>query len=330
MSTNGRAPTGRIVYFEAPGEVSVRTERITPRDGEELVRSQIIGISHGTEMLFYRGPFPTGQLLEARDSVSGAAGYPLAYGYMNVGRRTDGSRVFAFAPHQELFAAPPEDLLPLPEGIEPDDAVLYPSIETALQIVHDAAPLLGERVLVCGLGVIGLLVVELLRRGLHEVIATDPVASRRDRAAELGCRALDPASPTAAQEIRDAADGARPDIAINTSARGEALQLGLDALAHEGRAVEASWYGESRVNLDLGASFHRRRLTIRASQVSNLNPAMQPRWTRARRTAVAWRLVGELRPSRYITHRFPLDDAAAAYELIATHPERVLQVVLVP
>ncbi len=330
MSTNGNGTSSRVVYFESPGEVSVRTERVTVAEGEELVRSEVIGISHGTEMLFYKGPFPKGQLLEARDSVSGAGDYPLKYGYMNVGRRADRSRVFAFAPHQDLFAAPTDGLIALPAGIEPEDAVLYPSVETAVQIVHDAAPLLGERVLVCGLGVIGLLVAQLLRRGLHDVVATDPIASRRERAATLGCRVIDPVSPSAADDIAAATGGAGPDVAINTSARGEALQLALDVLPNEGRAVEASWYGESRVNLDLGTSFHRRRLTIRASQVSNLNPVMQPRWTRERRGALVWQLVRELGPSRYITHRFPLDAAAAAYELIATHPESVLQIVLVP
>ena len=281
-------------------------------------------------MLFYRGPFPKGQLLEARDSVSGDTDYPVRYGYMNVGRRLDGSRVFAFAPHQDVFAAAPDDLLIPPAGVEAEDAVLYPSVETAVQIVHDAAPLLGERVLVCGLGVIGLLVAQLVRRGGLDVIATDPIAARRERAAEIGCLVIDPLSPSVSEEIETATGGVGPDIAINTSAKGEALQLALDALPHEGRAIEASWYGESRVNLDLGASFHRRRLTIRASQVSNLNPMMQPRWTRERRGALVWRLIGELRPSRYITHRFPLDAAAAAYELIAMHPEAVLQIVLIP
>jgi threonine dehydrogenase-like Zn-dependent dehydrogenase len=141
---------------------------------------------------------------------------------------------------------------------------------------------------------------------------------------------VDPSADDARARILAATGGAGPDIAINTSARSAGLQLGIDVLPREGVAVEASWYGDTPTELDLGASFHRRRITIRASQVSHLNPVTEPRWSRARRTELVWRLVREIRPSALITHRFPLDAAAQAYELIRERPQEVLQVVLVP
>lgn len=320
----------RVVYFEAPRSVRVREERVEPGPDEHAVTSELIGISHGTEMLFYRGPFPRGQELEARATIGNGNGYPVKYGYMNVGVLDDGSRVFGFYPHQDRFAARPDHLLPVPDGIESEDAILYPSVETAIQIVHDAGPRLGERVLVSGLGVIGLLVVQLLRRVSLEVVAADPVPQRRERAAAFGCAVLDPASPDAPDIVRTMTGELGPDLAINTSAREEALQLALDTLAPEGTVVEASWYGEHETRLRLGTAFHRKRLSIRSSQVSTLNPAMRPRWSRTRRTELAWRLMRELRPGRLITHRFQLDEAATAYDLIAERPEEVLQVVLVP
>jgi threonine dehydrogenase-like Zn-dependent dehydrogenase len=325
-----RAEKARAVYFESPRTVTIRQEEVLRRTDEVLITSELIGISHGTELLFYRGPFPRGQLLENRNSVGSADGYPIKYGYMNVGLADDGGRVFAFYPHQDRFAAAADALVPVPDGIGSEDAVFYPSVETAVQIVHDAAPALGERILVCGLGVIGLTVSHLLRRMGLEVVAADPIAARRERARRIGCSTVDPADPEVDREIADRSEARGVDIAINTSSNARALQLAIRNVEREGTIVEASWYGEHTVRLDLGAHFHRNRVTIRSSQVSHLNPAMEPRWTRERRSALAWQLIREIEPHRFITHRFPLDEAARAYDVIVSRPEEVLQVVLVP
>lgn len=320
----------RAVYFDAPGVVSLHNETIEPAPGDEIVRSELIGISHGTEMLFYRGPFPSGQAAEALPEIGSGSDYPIKYGYMNVGVTGDGTRVFGFVPHQDVFCAPADRLLRVPDGIDPDDAVLYPSVETALQICHDAAPQMGEVIAVAGLGVIGLLVIELLRRMEVTVIAFDPIASRRERAAAIGAIVLDPNETDVGSRIMEATGNRGADIGINVSAHGPALQTLIDTAAYDGTVVEASWYGDRETALSLGAAFHRRRLTIRASQVSNLNPAMRPRWNRERRTALVWELIRTMRPSKYITHRYPLDNAREAYERIAKQDPDVLQVVLLP
>lgn len=336
MTTNSESSAAsadleaRALYFDEPGRVSLRPEPVRVDDGETLVTSRLIGISHGTEMLFYQGPFPTGQLMESISHVGESAGYPIKYGYMNVGQTDAGSRVFAFYPHQDRFALPVSELAAIPDDIADEDAVLYPSVETALQISHDAAPVTGEYVVVAGLGVIGILVTRVLSRLGMDVIALDPLGHRRERAEALGCRTADPTAPRARQTILELTRGHGPDIFINTSAQGAGLQLGLDVLATEGLAVEASWYGERPAQLMLGAAFHRRRLTVRSSQVSRITPRLRPRWDHARRTEVAWRLVRELKPGELITHRIPLDEAARAYELIARQSEDLLQVVLVP
>jgi threonine dehydrogenase-like Zn-dependent dehydrogenase len=320
----------RSLYFEEPRNVRVREEAVTPADGELLLRSERIGISHGTEMLFFNGPFPKGQLEEARSDVGAATDYPIKYGYMNVGHTESGERYFGFVPHQDWFTGSPDSLLAVPEGVDTEDAVLYPSVETAVQICHDAAPRLGERVVIAGLGVIGLLLVDLMIRMEVDVVALDPVAERRARAVQKGALVLDPRAGECRAQIREATRGRGLDIGINVSANPDALQLLIDAAAIEATVVEASWYGEKTVPLSLGAAFHRRRLTVRASQVSHLNPAMQPRWNRARRSELTWKLMPNLRPSQYITHRIPLEQAAEAYNLIAARDPAVLQIVLIP
>ena len=134
--------TRRTVSFERPKEVVVRSEPFTVSDEEVYLESELIGISHGTEMLFYNGPFPSGQTLEAIPEVGTSTGYPIAYGYMNVARSKEG-RFFAFAPHHDRFAAKPDALMKIPDGVDSRDAVLFPSVETALQIVHDTHPALA-------------------------------------------------------------------------------------------------------------------------------------------------------------------------------------------
>ncbi|MFW5688701.1 MAG: zinc-dependent alcohol dehydrogenase [Spirochaetota bacterium] len=327
---SGRARSCRSVYFDAPGVVRVRTEPVEPADGDVLVESTLIGISHGSERLFYRGPFPRGQLLESIPRVGAATDYPIRYGYMNVGRTAGGDRVFAFAPHQDRFAVRPDELIPIPDGIDDENAVLYPSVETALQICHDARPVAGEVVLVFGLGVIGQCVTRILARQRFTVIGLDPIASRRARASDAGVIALDPNAQQSPDHIRELTGGRGADIAIDVSSHPAALQRAIDLVAMEATIIEASWFGEQHVTLDLGAAFHRRRLTIRSSQVSHLTPQLCPRWDHARRTAVAWELVRTIEPGALITHRLGLDEAPRAYDLIEHHAEDVLQIVLVP
>jgi threonine dehydrogenase-like Zn-dependent dehydrogenase len=277
-------------------------------------------------MLFYRGPFPAGGELESLPGLR-TGDYPVKYGYMAVGSTDSGRRVFAFAPHQTVFAASPGDLIDLPDEMSDDDAVFFPSVETAIQIVHDAAPRLAESVLVLGLGVIGSLVSRLLVKSNVRVLAADPVRFRRRLASDAGIETVDPADGDARLQITDMLGGG-PDVAINTSGSPGALQLAMDTTRFEGTVVEASWYGSKPVTLDLGAAFHRRRLTIRASQVSNLNPAMAPRWSRERRTTEVLNQISRLTPSQYITHRFPIEKSPQVYDLIAKRPDEVVQVVI--
>lgn len=316
----------RAVVFTGPGKVEVQSQVVEPGPEDVTVTARVCGISHGTEMLFYNGPFPAGQEFEALNILS-TADYPIKYGYMTVGVTGANRRVFAFYPHQSIFAIPEQDLIGLPDELPDDDAVFFPSVETAVQIVHDAAPRLGETVLVLGLGVIGTLVSLLLERMDLTVVVADPIKPRRTRLTNLGFTTIDPMTPTAAHDLIELTGGG-PDFAINVSASAGGLQLAIDTLRPEGTVVEASWYGSKSAELQLGAAFHRKRLTIRASQVSSLNPHMHPRWDKPRRTATVLRLLGELSPSRFITHRYTLDDAPAAYRIIQEHPDQVLQVVL--
>jgi threonine dehydrogenase-like Zn-dependent dehydrogenase len=184
------------------------------------------------------------------------------------------------------------DAVPV-DGLDPRAATLYPMVETALQVALDAAPRLGETVVVVGLGAVGILVAALLARTGAVVLGSEPEPSRRAAVAAFGVRAVD---PDAAPEVVAAETGGRgADLVVEASGNPQALAAALSLLAHEGTALVCSWYGTKPVTLPLGAAFHRRRLALRSTQVSTLPAALTARWDRRRRAELAWRSAGSCR-----------------------------------
>ena len=322
----------RAVYFVRPGLVEVRREELKPEKGESLIESELIGISHGTEMLFFNGDMPTGLPADEKlGALCSNMNYPVKYGYINVGRKQDGERVFAFCPHQDRFYTNPKELVTLPDDLELDDAVFLANMETAVNIAHDAHPLAGETVLIVGQGVVGLLAAAVLNlSGTANVFVVEPIKKRREAAADLGCKTFDPEQPDLAASIREITGGRGVDIAVNVSSSGSGLQLAIDCLVFGGTVLEASWHGNRDITLCLGRAFHRNRLTIKSTQVSTVPPELSGRWDKKRRIGTVIDFLRRIQPSRYITHRLKLDQAQEAFELLRDRPEETLQVVLEP
>jgi riboflavin-specific deaminase-like protein len=327
--TNGTAlsPECRQLVFTAPDKVGLRKLRLEPGPDELVVESQLIGISAGTELAVFRG--------ECKDfsgeALSGLqpAGYPLAYGYINVGLAPDGSRVFGFAAHQDRFCAKPSELVQLGR-LSWDDAVFLPSMETALGIVHDAHPRPGDRYCVAGQGIVGLLVTRILVSMGVGVISLETSGFRRRISREAGALPLDPGEPALAAEVARFTGGDGWDRAINCSGSEAALQILIDLAPADSTIVEASWYADRKVMLGLGQAFHRKRLHLASSQVSFLGPGMGRGWTKARRFAVVLDLLDRLRPSTYISHRFSMEEADKAYAVLSSPGAEVLQIIIDP
>jgi threonine dehydrogenase-like Zn-dependent dehydrogenase len=312
--------------------VEIREEAVEPGIDETVVESRLMGISHGTEMLFFRGHFPEQLPVdETLPSLSGSLRYPLKYGYINVGINDEGRKVFAFYPHQDLFAISDAQLIPLPEALSFEDAVFLAHLETAVGIVQDLNPVFGERVLVLGQGTVGLLTARLLARaGNLQVVTVDPIERRREASVKIGCTALDTDDDALRSKLLRMTGGRGFDCAVNVSGSQDALQLAVDTLGFEGTLIEASWYGSRPVTVELGASFHRKRLKIHSSQVSHLGAGLTGRWDKGRRVELVIELLGELKPSKYISGVFALSEAARAFRLLDEHPDQALQLVLKP
>ena len=318
------------VQFTAPGQAEVRTEpRPVPADDEVRVRTQYSAVSPGTERLVYEGNVPRGLAADASiDALEGDFSYPLSYGYACVGTvdavgvevppNWKGASVFAFHPHASHFVAAPDALLRLPEATPLRDAVLIPSMETAVTLVMDGHPLPGASVVVFGQGVVGLLTTALLtRRPLLSVTAVEPVAARRALAASMGARAL--ASSNALNRDAEDADAApgRADLVYELTGSPSVLDEAVAQTGYGGRLVVGSWYGTKRASLGLGGHFHRSRMQIVSSQVSTIAPQHRGRWTKERRLGVVVDALSEVQPGRLISDEWDIQDAAALYEELA-------------
>ena len=327
------------VWFGAPQRVEIRQESVAPVGPDDVrVRSLVSGLSAGSELLVYRGDAPS-DLQPDLPTVGGDFGFPIKFAYASVGRVIEvGSRVarlavddlvFVHHPHQTEYVVPAAAPIRLPEGLPPDVGVFAANLETAVTVVLDANPRLGEAVLVAGQGVVGLLITMLLRRvGATPIVTADLHDRRRAASASAGADHALRADVHLVEAVLDVTDRRGVDVAVEVSGSPAALQACIDATAFAGTVVVASWYGTRDVSLTLGGRFHRRRQRVVSSQVSTLDPALAPRWDRARRSAVVSGLLQELPLSELITHRFPLDQAAAAYELLDRRAGECLQVVL--
>lgn len=329
----------RAVVFTAPGQIEIQEAPIAPlQPGEALVQTLISAISPGTESLIYRGLFPTDLCLDENlSALGGEFQYPLKYGYAAVGRVVDlGSGVdeawldrlvFAFQPHQSCFAARVGELFALPAGINPEDAVFLPNMETAVNLVMDGAPLIGENVAVFGQGVVGLLTTALLARyPLSSLISLEPIPSRRQISLKLGAtRSVAPDARETRQTFSQLPKGG-VDLAFELSGSPEGLNQAIQFTGFAGRIVIGSWYGQKYANLDLGGRFHRSRLRLISSQVSSLAPELTGRWDKARRFDLAWEMLRKIQPSQLISHRLPLEQAQQAYQMLVEQPANALQI----
>jgi 2-desacetyl-2-hydroxyethyl bacteriochlorophyllide A dehydrogenase len=278
------------------------------------------GISGGTERLVYRGEVPAELALDDTiDALGGAFSYPFAYGYACVGEVAGGSggslprastveagqMVFAFHPHQDVFAARAGELIPLP-AIDPASATLFPLVETALQVTLDAGTGYRDQVIVLGAGVLGLLTGLLLQRSGWRPLIAEPQAWRRAVASSLGVTAAAPEELVKEQV----------PLVIDASGNPDAPAMALNMLAHEGTLLIASWFGTKTVVLPLGGAFHRRRLIIRSTQVSTVPARLSGTWTRSRRRREAVELLAELPLAPLCTHIFAFGHAAEAFRAV--------------
>src|SRR5437016_12817 len=220
------------VWFARARSVELRAEELSePRGDEVRVGAALSGLSPGPAMLVYRGQVDA-DLAPDLPTLAGGYGFPLKYGYASVGRAVavgrdvrglrEGDLVFALHPHQDEYVISESLVRRLPDRTAPEQGVFLANLETAINVVLDAKPRLGEVMAVFGQGVVGLLVTQLLRRSGTRVIAIEPSALRRPFAERCGAEAA--IAPGDGRLLRTLTGGRGADIAIEASGNPAALQ----------------------------------------------------------------------------------------------------------
>lgn len=329
------------LIFDSPYKVSIKESDVpTPDRGEVLVKSIVSSISPGTEMLVYRNQIPDEVLIDTKISgFNKPIEYPLKYGYATVGEVIDvgdkassewkNTLVFSFHPHESHFLAPPDSLIPVPKDISPEEASFLPNVETSINLLMDGRPVIGERVIVFGQGIVGLLTTSLLSIfPLSCILTFDKYTLRRKRSLEAGAtESMDPLkiSPEIIKE--SCLKGIKSDLTYEISGNPDALENALALTGYSGRVIIGSWYGKKKSNLMLGGDFHRSRIRIMSSQVSTIDPRFKGLWNKSRRIQLAWNMIKIIKPSKFITHTFSIHDAINAYSLIDKTPEKTIQII---
>ena len=299
----------RAFWTVAPGKGEIRAEPLPEAAaGQKHVRAMASGVSRGTEALVFAGRVPSSQHEAMRAPLmAGAFPYPVKYGYSVAGCTPDARRVFVLHPHQDFFLAPEEMCIPIPDAVPTRRAVLAANMETALNLMWDAAPLAGERMLVIGAGVLGLLAAALLARiPAASVTVADKNPARAPLALQLGCGFALPHQAPEQQEL-----------IVDASASEAGLRLALSCAAFEARIVEASWFGEDAPSLPLGEAFHARRLRLISTQVGAVAGPMRGRRSRTERLATALDLLGDPRFDALL-------EPATPFEAMETAMPRIL------
>ncbi|WNM31492.1 zinc-binding alcohol dehydrogenase [Streptomyces sp. Li-HN-5-11] len=298
--------SARAFWLRSPGHGEIRDVRLTdPGADDVVVRTLYSGVSRGTETLVFRGGVPASQHTAMRAPFQeGDFPGPVKYGYLNVGVVEEGPgelagrTVFCLYPHQTRYVVPASAVTPVPAGVPAGRAVLAGTVETAVNALWDAAPLIGDRIAVVGGGMVGCSVAALLARfpgARVQLVDADP--ARAAVAEALGVGFAPP---------EDALGGC--DLVVHASATEQGLARSLELLTAEGTVLELSWYGDRRVSLPLGEAFHSRRLAIRSSQVGTVSPARSGSRTYADRLALALDLLADPALDALVTGESAFDE----------------------
>ena len=209
--------------------------------------------------------------------------------------------------HADYLLAEASTLLALPESLTYiDGAMVACGVATAYQGLSRAEVSGRDRVLVVGLGPVGLATAMLASASGAEVYGIDTVAARVALAQELGARPGIGPSATALSDLKRLTDGAGVEVAIDCSGSAAGRYFCLDAAATWGRVV---FLGEGgTVSFEPSPMLIRKQLTLYGSWVGSVE-------SMAKTLAFLDRL--QLHPEAMVTHRFSLGEVDAAYQTFA-------------
>ncbi|HEY6528278.1 MAG TPA: zinc-binding alcohol dehydrogenase [Cellvibrionaceae bacterium] len=331
------------LWFHRAKQIEVRATQLAPlQPGEILVTTECSAISVGTELLAYRNQLPTDICLDSQIAhLNHSVEFPLRYGYACVGLITAkgadvndnclGKRIFAFEPHCSHFIARADQVISVPADITAEQGVFLANMETAVSLVQQGAPNIGEKIAVIGLGVVGLLLAQLLKQfPCNRLVALDKLSSRRAIAEAAGIDDLiDSSDQTQWRNLKAQLAPQGADLIYEISGNPAALNLAFELTGFSSRIIMGSWYGDKPCQVNLGGAVHRNHIQLITSQVSRIAPALTGRWDKQRRFGTSWDMIRLIQPQRFIDKRLSLDSAADIYRQLDERPEESLQPIFI-
>jgi predicted dehydrogenase/D-arabinose 1-dehydrogenase-like Zn-dependent alcohol dehydrogenase len=288
----------------------------------------------------------TDGLLPTLEAVFRKLDEPLPLGYCNVGVVLDlgtatvpgdfvsGDRVVSNGPHAEVVSIPRNLCVKVPDGVSDDEAAFTIVGAIALQGIRLAAPTLGERFMVTGLGLIGLLAVQLLRAHGCKVLGVDLDEGRLKLARQFGAATVNPASqPDVAAAAQAWSSGAGMDaVLVTASAKtDEVMHQAAQSCRKRGRIVVVGVVGlnlrrddfyQKELTFQVSCSYGPGRYDEKYEQHGQDYPLPYVRWTAQRNFEAVLGAMqsGAIDLKPLITHRFKIGEALRAYETIQKEP----------
>ena len=287
-----------------------------------LVKTIYSGISKGTEKLVSSKSVSKDQFeLMKAPFQEGSFNLPIKYGYINVGNIIDGPRkyinkkIFSLYPHQDLYEISIQNLIFLPKG-NLRKYILTANMETAINIFWDTQSKSNNKILIVGLGSVGLLTAFFFKiNGYKNVYVFDNNKNKRKIANYLGLNFID---------IRKIE---KIDVAINTTANYKVLNSLMEKLSIEGKLVEARWYGKNKGEIALGVYFHSKRLKIISSQVSKIPKYMKNKYDFEGRLKLAIKSLKNSKLEKLITSESNFFDLEKDYYKILQNKDTIMHLV---
>jgi threonine dehydrogenase-like Zn-dependent dehydrogenase len=254
--------------------------------GEVRLRSIFSAPKHGTELRGYRAdtkdhlaPFDRERGIHTGESR--APKFPMPLGNTTIGEAIEvgegvtrfqiGDRVFGHLPIRETHTVHEERLEKVPEGMSAEAIVYVDPASVALKAVREGKICMGDSVAVHGLGAIGQMALQIARlQGARWIVAIDPIPLRRELASRHGADlVLDLVAEDAGLVIKDQTDKIGVDVSLETSGTYAGLNDALRVVGYGGTIVSSAYYTGDSCALSLEGEWHRNRITIVTTKVSD-------------------------------------------------------------
>lgn len=352
------------IYITNPYQVEIRDVEIpTPGPGEILVKTDLSGISIGTEMMLYRGTYPNFQLKKwpQWQDYPVCPGYELAGTVVAIGESVSagesekkqvdslgptsqvltassdefnvGDRVICMGEHGEYAVVPVALAAKIPDQMSYEESTLAILATTTMHAIRRAEIEYGDTVAIIGVGIVGYLAVQHAKlAGARRVVVVDVNNDRLAVASKCGADYTINPSETDPVQALLAFNGIGADVAIEASGAAGTEQLALELIRDRGKVVILGWHTEN-LNYSFGDFYFKeaKLIATRAIGPEAGIPYAYVRWAsdQSLRWAVDLISQGKITGKHFTPLKLPYTDIKKAYEMIDTRDKRVgMQVIL--